>query len=50
MYPKYGQYNKIAVNTSAAGMGALTVKYKGKGKYRGYSEHLRGQLRARQYC
>jgi len=49
-YLKYEQYNMITVITSAAGLGALTVKYKGKGKYRGYSEHLRGQLRARQYC
>ena len=42
-YLKCEQYNKITVITSAAGLGALTVKYKGKGKDKGYSEHLRGQ-------
>ena len=49
-YLKYGQYNKITIITSAAGLGALTVKYKGNGKDEGYSEHLRDQLRVRRYC
>ena len=40
----------ITVITSAAGLGALTVKYKGNGKDREYSGHLRDQLRVRQYC
>ena len=49
-YLKYEQYNMITVITSADGLGALTVKYKGNGKDKEYSEHLRDQLRVRQYC
>ena len=49
-YLRFEQYNKVTAITSTAGLDALTAKYKGKGKDKEYSEHLRDQLRVRQHC